>query len=232
MDPNQAAAREPLKTVEEAARAIEHVLLDPALTSERVAAAVTAARRRGLAAVLVRPCDVDLAVRLLEGSAVKVGSAAGFPYGIANTAVKLYEARDLLRRGAREIDLAINRAQLLSREFQSVQTELAQMAETCRKEGARLTVTLEVACLTKELAIVACECCERADAHAVKTGFGLAAPDPPDALALLRESLPDDIAIAPAPAATREALQAAWAFGCDRIGAFDPEALLAGWAVD
>ena len=225
MDPNTGAAREPLT-----AKVLEHSLTGPTLTNESVAASLEAARRSGLAAVAVRPCDVDLAVRLLEGSAVKVGSVAGFPHGTSNTAGKLYEARDLLRRGAKEIDVVVNYARLLSREFQSVQTELLQMSEACRKEGAVVKVTLEVACLTAELKIVACQCCERADVNVVKaaTGFG-PEPDTLEDLRLLRENLPDDIAVEPGPVATLDALVAAHAFGCDRVGVTDPDRLLAEW---
>src|SRR5208337_4058908 len=121
-----------------------------------------------------RPCDIDPAVRTLAGSPVRPGSVAGFPHGSQNTAAKLYEARDLLRRGAREIDMVIAVSALLSREFQHVQTELIQMAEMCRQEGAVLKVILENAYLTEELKIVACRCCARAgvDFVSTSTGFG------------------------------------------------------------
>ena len=230
MDPNTGAARPPLTTNESVAHLIEHPLLGPALTSGQVTSAIEAARRDGIAAVCVRPCDIDLAVRLLEGSPVKAGSVAGFPHGTANTATKLYEARDLLRRGAKEIDMVINYARLLSREFQSVQTELLQMSESCRKEGAILKVTLETYYLTKELKIVACQCCERADSHLVKTATGFApAADSPEDLRLLRENLPDDIGIEGAAVGTLDEVLAAYGLGCDRVGVANPGPVLAEW---
>ena len=122
----------------------------------------------------------------LQGSAVKVGSVAGFPHGSSTTAVKLYEARDVLRRGAREIDLVLNIAELRSRQFQYVETELLQMAETCHKEGALLKVIFDHAWLTDELKIVACRICARAEVD-FASGSG------PGDLRLMRAHLPDTV---------------------------------------
>src|SRR3954451_14874882 len=115
-------------TYEDLGRLIDHPLVGPGLTDEQVGEGLNLARRYGIACVSVRPCDIDLAVRTLQGSAVRPGAVCGFPHGTQNTATKLYEARDLLRRGAREIDMVIAISKLLSREFQHVQMELLQMS--------------------------------------------------------------------------------------------------------
>src|SRR5262245_27332875 len=135
MDPNTAAAVAPLTTWEQVAKMIDHSLVRPELTAEQIVEGTELARRYNVASVSVRPADLELVVRLLDGSDVKPGSVAGFPHGSQNTATKLYETRDLLRRGAKEIDMVINYGKLLSREFQHVQTELLQMSEACHKEG-------------------------------------------------------------------------------------------------
>ena len=90
---------------------IDHSLVRPELTDEQVIAGCELAKGYQVASVSVRPCDVDLAVRLLSGSGVAVGSLAGFPHGSSTTAVKTYEIRDALRRGAKEIDMVLNRVQ-------------------------------------------------------------------------------------------------------------------------
>src|SRR5438067_13144339 len=119
---------------------IDHALLLPELTDAQVLDGLKMARSYAIASVTVRPCDIDLAVRTLAGSSVKPGSVSSYPFGWQNTATKLYETRDLLRRGAKEIDMVIAISKLLSREFQHVQTELLQMSEACHKEGAILKV--------------------------------------------------------------------------------------------
>lgn len=151
MEQNSTCARPPLTTYEGLARMIDHSLVRPELTDEQVVAGCETAKRYQVASVSVRPCDVDLAVRLLTGSGVSVGSIAGFPHGSSTTAVKLYEIRDVLRRGAKEVDMVLNISRLLSRQFQYVETELLQSAEECHKQGALLKVIFENAYLTEEL---------------------------------------------------------------------------------
>jgi deoxyribose-phosphate aldolase len=169
MDSNVAEARPPLTTYEGLAKMIDHSLVRPELTGEQVVAGCELAKRYQVASVSVRPCDVDQAVRMLGGSGVAVGSLAGFPHGSSTTAVKLYEIRDVLRRGAKEIDMVLNISKLLSRQFQYVEMELQQSAEECHKQGALLKVIFENAYLTDELKIVACRIAARAeDLHRIR----------------------------------------------------------------
>jgi deoxyribose-phosphate aldolase len=221
----------PPATYEDLAGTIDHPLVKPDLTSVQVVEGIELAKRYRIACAIVRPCDVDLAVRTLEGSPVRPGSVVGFPHGSQNTATKLYETRDLLRRGAREIDMAIAVPALLSREFQHVQTELMQMAETCRKEGAILKVILENAYLTDELKIVACRCCARAGVDFVNTSTGFA----PSGYAiedvkLMRKHLPEEIGVKAAGGLrTLDQALEVRAAGAMRIGTASTAAILDEW---
>ena len=156
---------------------IDHALVKPELTGVQVMEGLELAKRCHVASATVRPCDIELAVRTLEGSPVRPASVCGFPHGSENTATKLYETRDLLRRGAKEIDMVVAISKLLSREFQHVQVELLQMSELCHKEGAILKVILETAYLTDELKIIACRCAARAEVDFVQTSTGFAPAD-------------------------------------------------------
>ena len=175
-------------TREELAGRIDYALVLPQLTDEQVVEGLQRVRQYGLPRVTVRPCDIDLAVRTLQGSSVQPNSVCAFPHGSQNTATKLYEARDLLRRGAKGIEMVIGVSKLLSREFQHVQTELLQMAEACHKEGATLTVMLETAYLTEELKIIACRCAERAEADFVATSIM-------EDIRLLRKYVPEEVGV-------------------------------------
>src|ERR1035438_8777198 len=185
-----------LTSWEDLAQLIDHPLVKPELTDEQVIEGLELAKRYRIACASVRPCDIDLAVRTLQGSSVKPGAVCGFPHGSQSTATKLYEARDLLRRGAREIDMVVAISKLLSREFQYVQMEHQQMAELCHKEGALLKVILENAYLSDELKIIACRCCERAEVDFVKTSTGFAPSGYTLAdIALMRRHLPEEIGV-------------------------------------
>ena len=126
MDLDNSEARPPLGSYQDLARMIDHSLVRPELTEEQVERGCRTAVEHGVASVTVRPSDLDLAVNWLSGSEVAIGAVAGFPHGSGTTAAKLYEVRDLLRRGAREVDAVINIGKLLSRRFQYVEMELRQ----------------------------------------------------------------------------------------------------------
>lgn len=174
-------------TYDDLAQRIHLPLLTPDWSATQAFEGLELAKLYAISGAVVRPCDIDLAARTLERSAVRAGSAAGFLYGWATTAVKLYEIRDLLRRGAKEIAMMAPTPKLVSREFPYVQTELLQASEACHKEGATLTVVLDGAHLTAEMKIVACRCAERAEVDAMAIS-GYTAED----IGLLRKHLPEE----------------------------------------
>jgi deoxyribose-phosphate aldolase len=206
-------------------------LLEPDLDDERVLAGIRASQGHGVASVRVRPCDIDLAIRSLDRGELRAGAVCGFPHGSHSTATKLFEARDLLRRGAREIAAVIGISRLLNREFQHVQSELLQLRESCQKESARLTVILETAYLTEELKVIACSCCERAEVDFVSTstGFGPAGYTLED-LKLLRRHLPEEVGIEAAGGIdTLGQVLELRDFGCARIATSRTTAILDEW---
>ena len=231
MHPTVTEARPLLSTYEGLAKMIDHSLVRPELTDEQVVAGCELAKRYQVASVSVRPCDVDLAVRLLNGSGVAVGSLAGFPHGSSTTAVKLYEIRDVLRRGAKEVDMVLNISRLLSRQFQYVETELLQAAEECHKQGALLKVIFENAYLTEELKIVACRISARTEVDFVKTStafapIGYTLED----LKLMRAHTPEHIGIKAAGGVrTLEKALEVYQAGCSRFGATATAAILDEW---
>ena len=198
-------------------------LLAPDLADEPVVAGIETAKRYGIASVTVRPCDIDLAIRSLSGSSVIPAAVCGFPHGSQNTATKLFEARDLLRRGAKEIAAVIGTSRLLSREFQHVQTELLQLAESCHRESAHLTVILETGYLTDELKVIACACCERAEVDAVcpsAAGYTLAD------LKLVRQHLPEEVALHAAGVQTLDEALELQSLGVSRLSTSAVQSIL------
>ena len=226
-----AAGRPPLTTYEALAKRIDHSLLRPELTEDQVVEGCEIARDHHVASVTVRPCDIDTAVRILAGTDVLPGSVAGFPHGTSSTGTKLYEVRDLLRRGAREIDLVLKIPKLLSRHFQHVEMELLQAAEACHKERAILKVIFENAYLTDELKIVACRMCDRAEVDFAKTSTGFAPTGYTlEDLRLMRKHLPERIRIKAAGGVrTLEKALEVYEAGCDRFGATATISILEAW---
>ncbi len=168
------AQAEPRLTYEDIARMIEHPVLRPELSEEEVHTGCEIARQYRIAAVTVRPSDADLAVEWMRGSGVAVASVVGYPHGCSTTSVKLYETRDLLRRGVTEVDTVINLGKMVSRQFQYVEVEIQQMAEACHEAGAILKVAFENGYLTDDLKTIACKIVKRAgvDFARTSTPFG------------------------------------------------------------
>jgi deoxyribose-phosphate aldolase len=218
-------------TYEELAPLVKLPLVKPELTAAQVHEGLQMAKRYGISCVTVRPCDIDLAVRALQGSAVRPGAVAGFPHGSSGTAVKLYEVRDLLRRGAKEIGMVVAIPKLVSREFPYVQTELLQASEACHKEGAALTVILESVYLTDEMKIVACRCAERAEVDAVATSTGLMpSGNILHDIRLLRQHLPEEAGIeAAGDIDTVERVLELHEAGCTRFATTSAFAILEAW---
>jgi len=78
-------------TVEQVAKMIDHALLRPELTVGDIRRGCELAARYQVISVCVRPSDVPLAVELLAGTGVLVGTVIGFPHGSIATQVKAAE---------------------------------------------------------------------------------------------------------------------------------------------
>ena len=83
-------------------------------------------------AVCVYPTMVAPAVKALEGSGIPVASVAtGFPTGLTPLPQRLAEIRYAVDMGADEIDIVINRAQVLRQEWTALYDEICAMREAC-----------------------------------------------------------------------------------------------------
>jgi deoxyribose-phosphate aldolase len=157
----------PIETYESLAELLELTLLAPSLSADDVDEGCRIAREYGVGAVVVRPCDVEMVKRWMDGSGVKVASVAGYPYGVSTTSAKLYEGRDLLRIGVQELDFVLNPAAMISRQFQHVETELMQVVRSAHESDATLTVVCNNRTIADDLKIIATRICKRVEADAI-----------------------------------------------------------------
>jgi len=111
---------------------LEHSLLDPGISREKVIAECKLAAEYGLANVVVSPFYVECASEILGRTGIAVCSVAGFPQGAASQAAKSAELRECIRRGAREMDVAINVLAIKSGEFDVVRRELQEILQIAR----------------------------------------------------------------------------------------------------
>lgn len=208
-----------ISSYESIARQIEWELLRPEMTEDELDDTCRRARELGAGVVVVRPSDADSALRWLSGSSVAVSSTAGWPDGASSTSTKLYEGRDLIRRGVRELDMVVNVGKVRSRQFQYVETELMQMARSCQESGVLLKLTLGSQWLEDDLHIIMLKICRRVEISYLTLGIE------PAPYALLKP-LRKDTALKARGVATLEQLLALREEGCSRFGVRDPEPIL------
>lgn len=222
---NPAAAQQPpAETYESLASLIDYHLLEPTLSSDEIAQACHVARDYRVRAIVLRSCDVELVAQWMSGSPVVIAGAAGYPDGTATTATKLYEGRDLLRVGAKEIEFVLNPTRAISRQFPHIETELMQIAKSCNESGAKLTVVYNSRWLAEDHKIIVTKICRRVEAHLVSI-------DNSDAdLQLLRPMLKDVLQLKSAtPVTSLEEALTARAAGYARIATLDPAPVLDAW---
>lgn len=128
------------------------------------------ALRFGFASVCLPTSYVPQAVRHVADR-LPVCTVVGFPMGYATRQSKLFETRQALDQGAREIDMVIHIGHLHQGEHQAVLDEIAMLKQLCG--DAVLKVIVETALLTEPQKIAACRIVTQAGADFIKTSTGL-----------------------------------------------------------
>jgi deoxyribose-phosphate aldolase len=222
----------PPSTYEQLAQALDFHLLDPAMTEEQLYEGCRWARNWRLGAVVVRPSDVDLAVRWLhqDNTDIVVAGTVSFPHGASTTSTKLYETHDVLRRGAKRVEVVMNLGKIAARHFQYTEYEFLQLAEECHKAGAKVTAVFEAPLMNDEAKLVCAKICKRAsvDLASIATGYASSPWSARDLDILLWKCDPFTDVKAVGVPNLEEAL-ALWQAGVKRLGTRRPEAILEEW---
>lgn len=206
-------------SVADIAAMIDHSLLRPELTTTEIEDGCALAARYQVASVCVRPYDVPLAVSLLAGTGVLVGTVVGFPHGSSATATKAAETALAVERGAAEIDMVLAIGRLRSGDLAYVEDDIR--AVVAAAAGAPVKVILENAYLTDDEKVAGCRAAERAGAAYVKTSTGFAPGGATlDDLRLMRASVSPAVRVKAAGGVrTLDTLLAMADLGATRFGA-------------
>jgi deoxyribose-phosphate aldolase len=133
------------------------------------------ARRHGFAAVMLYPAGVPLAVGVLAGSPVHVGSVIGFPHGRSPVAAKEAEIRAVAGAGAHEVDIVMNYGDLRERRRPAVAAELGRLGAVARELRLLSKVIVEACYLDRGQKLAALALCEDAGIDFIKTSTGFGA---------------------------------------------------------
>src|SRR5512139_2906844 len=108
---------------------------------------VDCARQYHCIAVIPLPSRIALVRDLLgEEVDILIGGAVGFPSGGQTTATKVFETREQIQMGCREIDMVINVSKLISGRYEEVLKDMRLVKDACN--GIPLKVILECHYLT------------------------------------------------------------------------------------
>jgi len=161
-----------IRNWQDLAKIIDHTILRPEATANQIVRLCEEAREFSLGAVMINSCQIALASANLKGSDVKVGAVVGFPLGAALTSVKVFEAAEAMKLGAREIDMVMNIGALKAADREFVLSDIRAVVEVAHAQRSLLKVILEMGLLTDFEKRMACEISETAGADFVKTSTG------------------------------------------------------------
>lgn len=215
------AIKDPAEPGEVASSQFDHTLLKADATRDQVVNLCQEAIKYGFFSVCVNPVFVPLCIEQLANSPVVVCTVVGFPLGASTTTVKVFEAEEAIRRGAKEVDMVIHIGALKAGSLQDVRADIGAVVEASHQAAACVKVIIETCLLTGDEKVTACQLAQQAGADFVKTstGFNSGGATPVD-VALMRKTVGSDMGVkASGGIRTYEDAAAMIAAGATRIGA-------------
>lgn len=148
---------------------VDHTLLAQTATWEEIRQICNDGMRYETASVCIPPSYVEQAKNYVGGR-LKICTVIGFPNGYNTTAVKEFETKDALKKGADEIDMVINLGWVKDGRFDLVEKEIRTLKDACG--GNVLKVIIETCLLTEEEKVKMCEVVTNSGADFIKTSTG------------------------------------------------------------
>lgn len=148
---------------------VDHTLLAQTATWEEIKQICDDGMRYETASVCIPPSYVEQAKNYV-GDRLKICTVIGFPNGYNTTAVKEFETKDALEKGADEIDMVINLGWVRDGRFDLVEKEIRTLKDACG--GNVLKVIIETCLLTEEEKVKMCEAVTNSGADFIKTSTG------------------------------------------------------------
>ena len=175
---------------------IDHTVLKPTTLISDVEKVCVEAIQYQFAAVCVPPLFVKKALALLNGTAVKVATVIGFPFGYSAIEAKVAETILAIIDGAGELDLVINISAIKNNDWQFLASEINAILPIVRSKQKVIKIIIESGVLTDEEIITCCDLYGAAGVDFMKTSTGYAEQGATlHAVQLMRKHLADKIHI-------------------------------------
>lgn len=156
----------------ELASLIDQSLLRPSATESDIIKLCKSAIKYGFYSVCVNPYFVPLCSAILKGHKTKVTTVVGFPSGMTLKKIKILEAKEAVKYGAKELDIVMNIGAAKSGNWDYVADEILSIVSATK--SAVHKVIIETCYLSDEEKILATKVASLFGAKYIKTstGFG------------------------------------------------------------
>lgn len=154
------------------AKLFDHSIVRPDATREEVLRAAAIAASLGVASLTVQPHYIPLALPVLHGSGVLLGTVVGFPHGNETPVMKEFQAKTVLEMGAQEIDMVMNIPALKNGEKAIFIEDIERVVQAA--QGMIVKVIIETCYLTQDEKRRACQWIAQTGARFVKTSTAYA----------------------------------------------------------
>ena len=183
-------------TMAELAKMIDHTLLKAFISNEDLKKHCEDAIKYGFKTVAINNAQVSFCKKILEGTDILCDAAVGFPLGQSTIETKVFETKDVIKKGAKEVDYVINIVELKNRNFSYIEDEMERIVDVCNREGIVLKVIFETCYLTDDEKRKLCEIALKVRPTFIKTstGFGTGGATIND-VKLMKECVGDNIKI-------------------------------------
>ena len=224
-------------TKEQVAATLDHATLKPNMVDQDIIDNAKMCAENKVGSMCVRPSDVPLAVKELDGTGVPVAVVVGFPHGTNKPEVKGLESKIAIEDGAREIDMVINVGKFLSGDDDWVRRDIEAVVAEAKPHGVLVKVILETCFLDNAEVVRACKIAEAAGADFVKTSTGFGEDDKrsksatPEVIGIMIDTVGQTMKIkASGGVRTWETAVGYLDQGCQRLGVASTVQVLAGSA--
>ena len=207
---------------------IDHTILKPTTLVADIEKLCREALHYKFAAVCVPPPFVKKAKELTQGSAVKVATVIGFPFGYSAIEAKIAEVLLAIVDGADELDIVINIAAIKNNDWEYLANEINYLMPVAKQKNKTVKIIIESGVLTNDEILKCCGLYGAAGIDYLKTSTGYAEKGASvEAVTLFRKHLHAGVQIkASGGIRTYEFVQQLIAAGATRIGCSSSVAIM------
>lgn len=161
-------------TPQKLAKMIDQTLLKSYVTLEDMRLHCEEAAKYNFKTVAINNAVVPFCKKVLENSEVLCDAAVSFPFGQCTIETKVFETRDVIEKGAAEVDYVVNLVEVKSGNWDYVEEEMRQIAAVCNEMNVTSKVIFENCFLTDDEKRKLCEIALKVRPTFIKTstGFG------------------------------------------------------------